>query len=74
VDRPKPFMHVVSGEQIGYSGKLMQQAIFEAKQWRGSHDGGLGEDISYDSLTPCLNYVSLSSFSSQKRQHVLPWF
>jgi hypothetical protein len=64
VDWPKPFMHVISGEQIGYSGELMQQAIFEAKQWRGSHDGGLREDISYDSLTRCLINVSLSLFFS----------
>ena len=59
MDWPKPFMHVISGEQICHSGELMQQAIFEAKQWCGSHDGGLREDISYDSLAPCLNHVSL---------------
>lgn len=62
MDWPKSLMHVVSGEQIGHPSELMQQAVFEAKQWRRSHDGGLREDISYDSLTPCLNHFSLSSF------------
>ncbi len=55
-------MHVISGEQIGNSGELMQQAIFEAKQWCRSHDGRFGEDISYNSLSPCLTHVSLSSY------------
>jgi len=55
-------MHVISGEKVGHTSELMQQAVFEAKQWCRSHDGSLREDISYDSLTPCLNHVSLSLF------------
>ena len=65
MDGPKPFLHVISGEQIGHSGELMQQVILKAKQWRGSHDGSLRESISYDSLAPCLNHVSQSSFSAK---------
>jgi hypothetical protein len=60
-------MHVISSEKISHASELMQQAVFEAKQWRRSHDGGLREDISYDSLTPCLNHVSLSLYLLAKR-------
>jgi hypothetical protein len=66
MDRPKPFMHMIGGEQIGYSGEFVQQAIFETKQWRRSYNGGLGEDISHNSLTSCLNHVSLSSFPDKE--------
>lgn len=54
VNRPETLLHVVGGEEIGYTGKFVEQVVFEAEHGSWSDDGRLGVDVANDFLTPSL--------------------
>jgi len=48
VNGPETFLHVVRGYDVGNVGKSVEEAVFVAKGWCWSDDGGLGEYVPGD--------------------------
>jgi hypothetical protein len=54
VNGPRALLKVVGGEQVGRTGKLVQESVFEAEHRSGSDDCGLRVDRACHFLTPSL--------------------
>lgn len=54
---PVALLHMVRSEDVGVSGKLVEKAILETKQWRRSHNCGLREYAAYNCLTSGLRMM-----------------
>ena len=59
VDGPEALLHVVRGDDIGDVGKTVEETILKAKDWGGSDNGSLGEDVADYLLAACLGAVEL---------------
>ncbi len=59
VHRPEALLHVVRGENVGDTSKLVEKTILETKHWCWSDDGSLWEDAANDLLSTGLGSEEL---------------
>lgn len=52
--RPISLLHVIRGEEVGYTGELVEETILKAVHGRRPHNGSLGEDGTHDPFSPAL--------------------
>ena len=55
MDWPEPFPHMVDCKHVRYTGQLVEQIVFEAKQGSWPDNGCLREQLTGYSFTLCLN-------------------
>lgn len=59
MNRPEFLLHVVGGEEIGYSSEFVKQVILKSKQRCRAHNSSLREDLADNTLTPALSSEEL---------------
>lgn len=72
VNRPVALLHVVGGEEVGDTSKLVEKVVLETEHGRRTDDRGLRVDITSDLLTPSLFYnVSMRLILSTANRRTL---
>lgn len=66
-------LHVIRGEEIGYTGKLVEKTIFESKHWGWPDNSCFGKDRTDNGLSSGLElFVNVTQAYVQFRKS--PWF
>jgi hypothetical protein len=69
MDWPVFLLHVVGCDEVGHTGKFVEQTILETKHGRRADNGCLRVDLAHETLTPALNIIS-PSLAARHNQHI----